>query len=90
MKSDAIFYELFQTAPQIFFELMQITPPCPYRFESLTVKTTEKRIDGILEPEQEGETIYFLEVQAFPDETIYWRTLREVSTYSVIKLQGVK
>lgn len=81
MKSDAIFYELFQTAPQIFFELMQITPSCPYRFESLTVKTTEKRIDGILEPEQEGETIYFLEVQAFPDETIYWRTLREVSTY---------
>ena len=81
MKSDALFYELFQTAPQIFFELMQIDPPCPYRFESLTVKTTEKRIDGILEPEQAGETIYFLEVQAFPDETIYWRMLREVSTY---------
>lgn len=81
MKSDALFYELFQTAPQIFFELMQIDPPCPYRFESLTVKTTEKRIDGILEPEQEDEPIYFLEVQAFPDGAIYWRTLREVSTY---------
>ncbi len=81
MKSDAIFYELFQTAPQIFFELMQIEPPCAYRFESLTVKTTEKRIDGILEPEQEGEAIYFLEVQGFPDEAIYWRALREVATY---------
>jgi predicted transposase/invertase (TIGR01784 family) len=81
MKSDALFYEMFQAAPQIFFELLQITPPCPYRFESLTVKTSEKRIDGMLEPEQEGQTIYFLEVQATPDKTIYYRALREVSTY---------
>jgi predicted transposase/invertase (TIGR01784 family) len=81
MKTDALFYELFQTAPQTFFELFHLTPPCPYRFESLTVKTSEKRIDGILEPETEGQTIYFIEVQAFPDEIIYWRTIREVSTY---------
>ncbi|MBP8002064.1 MAG: DUF2887 domain-containing protein [Chloroflexi bacterium] len=81
MRSDALFYELFQAAPWTFFELMQLTPPCPYRFESITVKTTEKRIDGVLEPEQAGERIYFLEVQAQPDVTIYWRTLREVATY---------
>jgi predicted transposase YdaD len=81
MKSDALFYELFQSAPQIFFELLQIMPSCPYRFESLTVKTSEKRIDGILQPEQEGQTIYFLEVQAAPDRTIYYRAIREVSTY---------
>ena len=81
MRSDALFYELFQAVPWTFFELMQLTPPCPYRFESITVKTTEKRIDGVLEPEQVGERIYFLEVQAQPDVTIYWRTLREVATY---------
>lgn len=81
MKTDTLFYELFQTAPQVFFELLQITQPCPYRFESLTVKATEKRIDGILEPEVSGKTIYFVEVQAFPDETIYWRIIREVATY---------
>ena len=81
MKTDALFYELFQAAPQTFFELMQITPPCPYRFESITVKTSEKRIDGILEPTATGEPIYFLEVQAFPDKTIYWRAMREVATY---------
>lgn len=81
MKTDALFYELFQTAPQTFFELLQITPLCLYRFESLTLKTSEKRIDGVLEPEEENRTIYFLEVQASPDETIYWRTMREVSTY---------
>lgn len=81
MKTDPLFYELFQAAPQTFFELLQITPPCPYRFESLTVKASEKRIDGVLEPEIAGQTIYFLEVQGFPDEVIYWRELREVATY---------
>lgn len=81
MRTDALFYELFQAAPQTFFELLQITPTCPYRFESITVKMSEKRIDGVLEPSQAGERIYFAEVQAFPDEVIYWRVLREVATF---------
>ncbi len=81
MRSDALFYELFQVAPWTFFELLQITPPCPYRFESITVKSAEKRIDGVLEPEQEGATIYFAEVQAYAEKVIYWRTMREVATY---------
>jgi len=81
MKTDPIFYELFQTAPQTFFELLQITPLCPYRFESITVKATEKRIDGVFEPTQADAPIYFVEVQASADETMYWRTAREVATY---------
>ncbi|MDM8520680.1 DUF2887 domain-containing protein [Anaerolineales bacterium HSG6] len=81
MKTDSIFYELFQTEPSIFFELMHITPACQYRFKSITIKTTEKRIDGVFEPEIETETIYFVEVQAQPDKTMYWRTMREVATY---------
>lgn len=79
--SNALFYELFQAAPQTFFELLQMTPACPYRFESITVKTAEKRIDGVLEPMLEDQPIYFLEVQAFPDDVIYWRVMREVATY---------
>jgi predicted transposase YdaD len=81
MKTDPLFYELFQAAPQTFFELVQITPSCLYRFESITVKTSEKRIDGVLEPADPSQPFYFLEVQAFPDSTIYWRVLREVSTF---------
>lgn len=81
MKTDALFYELFQAAPQTFFELLQITPACPYRFESITVKTAEKRIDGVLEPVDNTAPLYFLEVQAFPDDVIYWRAMREISTY---------
>ncbi len=81
MRTDPVFYELFQTAPQTFFELLQITPLCPYRFESITVKTTEKRIDGVLKPTQADAPIYFAEVQASSDKAMYWRTAREVATY---------
>ena len=35
----------------------------------------------MIEPTDEQQPVYFLEVQAFPDDTIYWRTLREVATY---------
>ncbi len=81
MRTDPLFYELFQTRPQIFFEIAQITPSCAYRFESVTVKSAEKRIDGVLYPTVEGQPIYFVEVQAAPDEQMYWRTSREVSTF---------
>ena len=81
MKTDALFYELFQLAPETFFELLQVTPPCTYRFESITVKTSEKRIDGVFEPAVAGQPIYFLEVQGFPDDVIYFRSIREVTTY---------
>lgn len=81
MKTDTLFYELFQAAPQTFFELLQITPLCPYKFESITVKASEKRIDGVFAPTVAGQPIYFLEVQAFPDDVIYFRAIREVVTY---------
>jgi predicted transposase YdaD len=81
MKTDTLFYELFQTAPQTFFELLQMTPDCSYQFESITVKASEKRIDGVFTPATAGQPIYFLEVQGFPDDVIYFRTMREVATY---------
>ncbi len=81
MKSDALFYQLFQTAPQIFFELINEIPACPYHFKSVTFKTAEKRLDGLLEPTVAGQTIYFVEVQAQKDEGIYWRILHEVVLY---------
>jgi predicted transposase YdaD len=81
MKTDTLFYELFQTAPQTFFELLQMTPGCSYQFESITVKASEKRIDDVFTPATAGQPIYFLEVQGFPDDVIYFRTMREVATY---------
>ena len=46
MKTDALFYELFQIDPRSLFRLAQLEVEGEYIFESITVKTTEKRFDG--------------------------------------------
>ena len=58
MKTDTLFHELFQLAPQALFELLQIKPGCAYRFESPVVKASERRLDGLLEPADPGHSRY--------------------------------
>ena len=49
MKTDELFYELFRFSPESLLELVQLEVSGPYRFESVTVKSTEKRFDGYFE-----------------------------------------
>jgi hypothetical protein len=49
MKTDELFYELFRFSPESLLELVQLDVSGPYRFESVTVKSTEKRFDGYFE-----------------------------------------
>lgn len=63
MQTDAVFYELFSLEPQALMELIGLTLPYRYQFRSITVKTTEKRIDGVFEPEGGQGPILILEVQ---------------------------
>jgi predicted transposase YdaD len=51
MRTDELFYEYFQVAPQALFELLQVTPPCSYRFESMVVKASKRQLNGLLEPD---------------------------------------
>lgn len=81
MKTDTLFHEYFQIAPQALFELLQIAPGCAYRFESPVVKSSERRLDGMLEPVEPGHPRYFLEVQGYPDKGIYWRAIHEVGGF---------
>ena len=46
MKTDELFYELFKVDPKSVFRLVQLEVEGEYTFESLTIKTTEKRLDG--------------------------------------------
>lgn len=50
MKTDALFYELFQLEPQSLFDLVCLNMEGEYIFESITVKTTEKRFLTVLKP----------------------------------------
>ena len=50
MKTDSLFYRLFQTLPQLLFDLIaQPSDHAPlYRFESVELKQTAFRLDGVL------------------------------------------
>jgi predicted transposase YdaD len=56
-------------------------PACAYRYDSPVVKTSERRLDGFLEPLQAGCPYYFVEVQGYYDDRIYWRGLHPVTRY---------
>jgi predicted transposase/invertase (TIGR01784 family) len=67
MKTDSIFYRLFQTFPGTFFELInrQATEASAYEFASVELKQTAFRVDGVFlpVPNLPERPIDFLEVQ---------------------------
>ncbi|BDA76481.1 hypothetical protein CAL7716_106470 (plasmid) [Calothrix sp. PCC 7716] len=85
MKRDSIYYKIFQRFPELLFELVDEPPEqAPnYRFESVEVKETAFRIDGVFLP-PEGVTpriIFFAEVQFQKDESLYHRFFTESMMY---------
>ena len=85
MKTDSIFYRLFQTFPGIFFELInhQSSEANAYEFASVELKQTAFRIDGVFLPVASQQTlpIYFLEVQFQKDPEFYARFFSEIFLY---------
>jgi predicted transposase YdaD len=81
MQTDGVFYEVFRFDPQSVAQLVQLKLEGKYDFESITVKTTEKRFDGFLRRiDGEGPHL-FLEVQGYPLQTIYLKLYRELCTF---------
>ncbi len=84
MKTDSIFYRLFQELPSIFFELIGNSPQLAetYTFASIEIKQTAFRIDGVFLPTQGDQNpIYFVEVQFQNDTEIYSRLFSEIYLY---------
>jgi len=81
MKTDSLFYELFRLHPASLFELAGLEAEGRYVFESITVKSTEKRMDGFFRRTDGSGQNIFLEVQGYYDSVIYRRLFREISTY---------
>lgn len=84
MKTDSIFYRLFQTFPGIFFELInhQAAEANAYEFASVELKQTAFRIDGVFLPIASQQLpIYFLEVQFQKDPEFYARFFSEIFLY---------
>ena len=84
MRRDTIFYRIFAQSPTILFELLSQPPDCAseYTFDSVEVKETSFRIDGVFLPPNRTGTIYFCEVQFQLDELLYERMVSEISIYT--------
>ncbi len=82
MKTDTIFYGLFQASPSIFFELIGKPPTDAqgYQFRSVEIKQTAFRIDGVFLPPSDvpSQTVYFVEVQFQKDPFLYQRFFAEI------------
>jgi predicted transposase/invertase (TIGR01784 family) len=85
MKTDTLFYRLFQTEPSLALELAGLAVPAAnrYRFGSHEIKQTAFRLDGVLEPpaDQPDAPLVFVEAQFQPDEAFYLRFLGEIILY---------
>ncbi|ACB51061.1 CHP1784-containing protein [Crocosphaera subtropica ATCC 51142] len=85
MKTDTIFYRLFQSFPSIFFELIQLpaTEVNNYYFDSVEVKQLSFRIDGVFLPKNNNSNtpIYFCEVEFQKDDNFYGRFFAEIFLY---------
>jgi predicted transposase/invertase (TIGR01784 family) len=84
MRRDTIFYQLFLQSPTLLFELLSQHPDRAneYVFESIEIKETSFRIDGVFVPPHPDGIVYFCEVQFQPDELLYERILAEISIYT--------
>jgi predicted transposase/invertase (TIGR01784 family) len=84
MRRDTIFYRIFAQSPTILFELLSQPPnrASEYRFDSVEVKETSFRIDGVFLPPDRTGTVFFCEVQFQLDELLYERMISEISIYT--------
>ncbi|TAN53031.1 MAG: DUF2887 domain-containing protein, partial [Methylococcaceae bacterium] len=81
MKTDSLFYRLFQRMPVLLLKLAGLDIAADgYRFSSEEIKQTAFRLDGILSP-PDGDSLrptLFAEAQFQPDENFYPRFFSEI------------
>ncbi len=85
MKTDSLFYRLFQNAPELLLELagLDFRNEPDYSFRSEEIKQTAFRLDGIMIPptNQYDLPVIFVEVQFQPDPQFYSRFFCEIFFY---------
>ncbi|MBF2058228.1 MAG: Rpn family recombination-promoting nuclease/putative transposase [Cyanobacterium sp. T60_A2020_053] len=83
MKTDSIFYKLFQYLPETLFSLLNLPSELAqeYQFLSQELKQLSKRIDGVFLTDNIHQPIYFVEVQFQNDQNLYQRLFTEIFMY---------
>jgi predicted transposase/invertase (TIGR01784 family) len=85
LKTDSLFFRIFQASPGILFELLGQSPDLAqgYSFESVEIKQVAFRLDGVLLPaaDAQDQTVWFIEVQMQYDAIFYQRFFAELYLY---------
>ncbi len=83
MRTDTIFYQLFQSYPLLLFELVGLPPEMAqgYQFSSAEIKELAFRFDGIFLPNTPDKLIWFVEVQFQKVEEFYRQFITEIMLY---------
>ena len=85
MKTDSIFFEIFQTMPGCLFEILgePAEKGDNYEFKSVEVKQKAFRIDGVFIPKPDSgeDTVIFVEVQFQKDVNFYGRLFSEIMIF---------
>jgi predicted transposase/invertase (TIGR01784 family) len=83
MRTDTIFYQLFQSFHTLLFELIDrpIAEAEGYKFSSAEIKEKAFRFDGIFMPTANDKPIFLAEVQFQPKEDFYSEFLAEIFLY---------
>jgi predicted transposase/invertase (TIGR01784 family) len=83
VKTDSLFHRIFRQAPTILFELIGQSAREGYQFQSVEVKQTSFRLDGVFLPPNDAlhQPVYFLEVQFQTDPLLYQRLFAELFIY---------
>ncbi len=83
MRRDTIFFQLFQQSPMLLFDLLTQPPDRAdeYVFDSVEVKETSFRLDGVFLPPDPSGMVYFCEVQFQLDYLFYERLMSEIGIY---------
>ena len=85
MKTDKIFYTLFQVFPELLFQLLGESPNMAqnYQFKSVEIKELAFRLDGVFIPDADHPDypLYFVEIQFQKDEDFYWRFITQIFLY---------
>ncbi len=77
MDTDAQLYELFRDHPEWIADMMNSPFPEPAVFRSVTIKKSERRLDGLLIPKNTKKPLTVVEFQLFPSKDIYYRATEE-------------
>ena len=85
MKTDSVFYRIFQASPGILFELLGQSSDLAlgYQFQSVEIKQVAFRLDGVLLPvsDAQDQTVWFIETQMQNDTIFYQRFFAEIYLY---------